>query len=388
MTIDKFSHVKISCLSVVVPPNEINIFDEAQYYDNNIRQIERMKRKVGFYKRRVVDTDTCAEDLAFASAKNLIEDNKIDKNSIDALIYVYQQMAYPGVIDAYELHHKLVLSSDCIATGILQGCAGWLYGLYLCSMLIESGAHKKILLLNADTPSKGKDLADRNSAPLFGDGGCATLLEYTKENHDSYYNIASFSDGYDKIITPGHGSRLYYDFRQSADSAFNAPIIEPFTSKAGYKTRLTDGQLDGNAVFEFTINKVPLQIKETMEYLGLKPEDFSQLCLHQANKQIVQSIAKIVQFPLEKTDSEPFSIYGNNTMCSIPTVLSCQHQKNGKFEDKPYLCCAFGNGLVSVTAVLDLKNCRCSVIKDFEKGEDFKTREQWIEYWKEKFGQQ
>ena len=384
MTVHKFSHVKISCLSVVVPQKEINIFDEAQYYDNNIRQIERMKKKVGFYKRRVVDTDTCAEDLALASAKNLIEDNNIDKNSIDALIYVYQQMAYPGVVDAYELHHKLDLSSDCIATGVLQGCAGWLYGLYLCSMLIESGAHRKILLLNADTPSKGKDPADRNSAPLFGDGGCATLLEYTEENHDSYYNIATFSYGYDKIITPGRGFRLNYDFKQSADSAFNAPIIEPFISKAGYKTRLTDAQLDGNAVFEFTINQVPAQIKGTMEYLGLKPEDFSQLCLHQANKQIVQSIAEIVQFPLEKTDYKPFSVYGNNTMCSIPTVLSCQHRKNGKFEDKPYLCCAYGNGLVSVTAVLDLKDSKCGEIKDFQKDNDFKNRAQWIEYWKKK----
>ena len=324
MTVHKFSHV--------------NIFDEAQYYDNNIRQIERMKKKVGFYKRRVVDTDTCAEDLALASAKNLIEDNNIDKNSIDALIYVYQQMAYPGVV----------------------------------------GAHRKILLLNADTPSKGKDPADRNSAPLFGDGGCATLLEYTEENHDSYYNIATFSYGYDKIITPGRGFRLNYDFKQSADSAFNAPIIEPFISKAGYKTRLTDAQLDGNAVFEFTI---------TMEYLGLKPEDFSQLCLHQANKQIVQSIAEIVQFPLEKTDYKPFSVYGNNTMCSIPTVLSCQHRKNGKFEDKPYLCCAYGNGLVSVTAVLDLKDSKCGEIKDFQKDNDFKNRAQWIEYWKKKFEQ-
>lgn len=387
MSIHKFSHVKLSCLSVVVPQKEINIFDEAQYYDNNIRQIERMKKKVGFYKRRVVDTDTCAEDLALASAKNLIEDNNIDKSSIDALIYVYQQLTYPGIVDAYELHHKLDLSKNCIATGVLQGCAGWLYGLYLCSMLIESGAHRKILLLNADIPSKEKDPADRNSAPIFGDGGCATLLEYTEENHDSYYNITTFSDGYDKIIIPGREDRLCYDFRQSADSAFNAPLIEPFISKAGYKTRLTDAQLDGNAVFEFTINQVPAQIKETMEYIGLKPEDFSQLCLHQANKQIVQSIAKIVQFPLEKTDCEPFSVYGNNTMCSIPTVLSCQYQKNGKFEDKPYLCCAFGNGMVSITAVLDLKDSKCSEIKDFQKDNDFKTRTQWIEYWKEKFKQ-
>ncbi len=38
MTLSKFNHVKISSISVVVPKDEICIYDEAQYYYYYLRQ--------------------------------------------------------------------------------------------------------------------------------------------------------------------------------------------------------------------------------------------------------------------------------------------------------------------------------------------------------------
>ena len=173
----KFKRVKISGISTVVPPDEINIYDEAQYYDNNIKKIDRMRKMVGFWKRRVVEKGVTASDLAICAAENLIADLNIDKESIDALIFVVQKLDYAPPVNAYFIHNKLGLSEKCIATDINQGCAGWVFGLYMASQMIESRTHKKILLLNGDTPSVGIDKSDRNSAPIFGDGGVATLIE-------------------------------------------------------------------------------------------------------------------------------------------------------------------------------------------------------------------
>ena len=53
----KFNHMKMVAQSVIVPENEINIYDEAQYYDNNVKRIDRMRKMVGFFKRRVSDKD-------------------------------------------------------------------------------------------------------------------------------------------------------------------------------------------------------------------------------------------------------------------------------------------------------------------------------------------
>ena len=385
MSLSAFNHAKITALSVVVPKNEINIYDEARYYDNNIKRIDRMRKIVGFWKRRVADDDVTPSDLAIGAAENLFAKYNIDKKSIDALIFVHQKLSYPGPVDSYEIHYKLGLSEDCICTSVLQGCAGWVWGVFLASQMIQSRSVKRVLLLNADTPAVGIDQSDRNTAPLFGDAGSATLVDYTEEDRKSFFGIKTISSGYDTIICPAGGCRLRYDFDLSQDHPFNKPIVEKFTSKAGYKTRLLRGHMDGDPVFEFTMNQVPAQIKEVLKYCNLKHEDIAKCCLHQANKQIVQAVATGAGFRLESTPYGVFEKYGNNTMCTVPTVLSDLYSNNGNsFESKPYLCSGFGNGLVIATAILDLHDTISTGVCDYEKPSDFMNRDQWVAFWKAK----
>lgn len=386
MSFSTFSHVKISAISVVVPQNEINIYDEAQYYGNNVKRIDRMRKIVGFWKRRVVSDDITQTDLAIGAAQKLFSCCTVDKNSIDALVFIHQKLNYClGSIDAYEIHHKLGLSERCICTSVLQGCAGWVWGLYLASQMVQGGTVKRVLLLTGDTPSVDYDLSDRNTAPIFGDAGSATLVEYSDIERKSFFGIKTVSSGFDKIICPAGGSRLRYDFDLSPEDPFNKPLLETITSKAGYKTRLLRCQMDGGAVFEFTMNEVPSQIKEVLNFSNLVPEDIAKCCLHQANKQIVQTVAMAADFDLEKTPRGVFEKYGNNTINSVPTVLSDLYSSNNNsFESKPYLCSGFGNGLVIATAVLDLHDTTSTGVCDFEKPSDFKNRDEWIAFWKAK----
>ncbi|MDD6377310.1 MAG: 3-oxoacyl-[acyl-carrier-protein] synthase III C-terminal domain-containing protein [Succinatimonas sp.] len=384
MSLNKFNHVKISGLSVVVPEKEINIYDEVEYYGNDVRKVDRMKKTVGFFKRRVIEDGTTSADLAISAAENLLNGMNIDRQSIDGLVYVVQKQDYHGVVDSYYIHHKLGLKSGTFCTNISQGCAGWVWGLFLCSQLIESGAQKRILLLNADIPTLGLDLSNRNQAPLFGDAGSATLLDYSEENIPSFYGIKTFSDGYGRIIPPAGGTRLREDRRLLREDPYNKPLYEYFETNKGYKVRLFDGLLDGNAVFSFTMNEVPVNIKETLEFASLSQSDISYCCLHQANKQIVQSVAQFSGFSLDRTPFETFSKYGNNTMCSIPTVLSDLFDEKKSFDEKPYLCCGFGNGLVSATGILPLKGAFCTGVRTYKESSDHMTRDQLIEYWKKK----
>ena len=69
MKVKKFEHVKISGITVCVPEKEINIYDELQYYGGNIKKVDRMRKMVGFWKRRVADLETTPADLAYDAAK-------------------------------------------------------------------------------------------------------------------------------------------------------------------------------------------------------------------------------------------------------------------------------------------------------------------------------
>lgn len=378
----KFEHVLINGLSVAVPKKEINIFDEAQYYNNDLKKIKRLNKIVGFDKRRVVEEGTTAADLGLCAAKNLISDLKSEKD-FDALILVEQREAYLGAMDAYLLHHKLSLSQDCICTNVTQGCVGWVWGLYLASVMIESGMHKKIMLIAADVPSLGLDVKDRNSAPIFGDAGSATIVEYSKEKITSYFSIDTLSEGYDKIIIPANGCRLRFDYTLPEDDPFNKPLFEYFKSSAGYNVNLFYGYMDGDAVFDFTLSEVPKSIKKLISFAGINKDEIELCCLHQANKQIVKTVGNFAGFPDEKVPADVFQKYGNNTMCSIPSLL-CEHSKSGHFSNNLYLCSGFGNGLVVGSALLNLSNTKCTNVINYYNDSELKTRNDYINYWKKK----
>lgn len=382
MAISEFKHVKISGISVVVPEKEINIYDEAQYYDNSVKKIDRMRKMVGFYKRRVVDDTTTAADLAYDAALNLINDMHIDKNSIDALVFVVQRPDVSAPASAYFIHNKLGLSENCIATDINQGCVGWLFGLYMASQMIQSGIHKKILLLNGDTQTDKIEQSNRYTAPLMGDGGCATLLEYCDSELKSTFNIETKSSGFEVICEQFKGFRFRLNLKKDEDfELLNKLRKEKIILPNGHQVGLLDDYMDNIAVFDFTMNTAPANIKKLMQYLNVTPNDIPFLCLHQANKQIVQTVGGEAGFDLEKIPYSAFENYGNNTMCSIPTTISLLPKEVNK---ENLLCCAFGNGLSCISAMLNFKDTYISPIRDFKKPSYVMTRDEYIDYWRRK----
>ena len=307
MGLATFKHVKISGISVVVPEKEINIYDEAEYYGGSIKKIDRMRKMVGFWKRRVATKEQTALDFAYNAATNLIKKIQIDVSTIDSLIYVVQKPDWLGPVNSYFLHHKLGLSENCIATDIVQGCAGWVFGLYMASQMIESGAHKKILLLNGDTPTVGIDPSDRNQAPIFGDAVCATLVEYTQNTHDTYFNIDTMGDGYDAFISPFSANRIGLNLLEAHDfETFLNLRKEKVTLPTGNTQPLLGSYIDGLKVFDFTIKQVPKTIKKLLAYANKTQENINLLVLHQANKQIIQSVGIEAGFDLTKVPSEAF----------------------------------------------------------------------------------
>src|SRR5580698_3710748 len=206
MTQTVFHKVRIAGISTVVPAKEICLTDEVEFYDNDIKKVERIRKMAGLYKRRVADMDITASDLSTQAAERLIKEMNIDVSTVDALIFVVQNPDYFFPATACVIHDNLKLKSNCVAFDINQGCAGYTYGLWVASSLIEGGNCKKILLLAGDTASTKNDVGNRITAPVFGDAGSATLLEYSGDADKSYFELGADGSGYDAIIAPAGGS--------------------------------------------------------------------------------------------------------------------------------------------------------------------------------------
>lgn len=382
----KFNSVRMVAQSVVVPPREINIYDEAEYYENNIKKIDRMRKMVGFYTRRISDKDVSPAHYAIDAAEKLFAGANIDRNSIDALVYMAQRQDWSQPSTVFWIHKKLGLKEGCPVITVNQGCPAWVYGMWLASQMVTTGANKRVLLLAADTPSVGIDPSNRISAPVFGDAGCATLLEYDENAAPVYFDIETFSDGFEAIITPISGAHCVMLRKNAIDRKLYDDLIDnPIQTPAGHRATLFDGYMDGIKVFDFTISKVPASIKNVMQLSGTTESEIKYLCLHQANKQIIQSVATEAGFPLDKAPYYAFETYGNNTMSSIPTTLNTVVRDAGLENGEKIICSAFGNGLsvASMQITLD-SNVKLLGVSNWTKPEWFITRDEYIEYWKNK----
>lgn len=382
MTLSEFKHVNIKGISVVVPEKEINIYDEAKYYNNNLKKIDRMRKIVGFHKRRIVEDGTTASDLAIQAAEKMISDLKINKNNIDALIFVRQRPDVTRPATAFYIHEQLQLPKTTLAFDISLGCTGWMEGMLVAHSMIESRACKNVLLLAGDTPSIDIRPDNRISAPVFGDGGAATLLEYSEPENISYFDTGADGSGFEAITTPGSGYRFGLKFPLDKYIDENKDFYEPIVSNFGYEARINDLYMDGTKVFEFTMNEAPASIKRILEYAALKHEDINYLMLHQANKQIVQTVAYSAGFEEEKAPYSSFENYGNASVVSIP--ISINHNLYNKFEKGKVLCCSFGNGLAWCSGIFNLENVYFSGVQNYIEQENKRTRQDWINYWKEK----
>ena len=345
----KIDNVSIKGISTVVPKNELCLTDDKTLYDGNEKQLKRVMKSSGFNKRRVVDENTTASDLCCEAAKVLMKNLNIDPNTIQGVIFVTQTPDYHIPATACILQDRLGITQSSVAFDVNQGCAGYTYGLYIASSLVNSGI-KRLLLLVGDTSSKYTDMfKEHKSAPIFGDAGSATLLEFDTNAEPMYFDIGTDGSNYE-VISAMNGC-----FR-------NPPKKEDFYEDKTFKYK---AKMDGMKVMEFTLDKVPKSIIDVLEFSKTSKNNIDYFVLHQANKFILENIALNADLPLEKIPMETLSKYGNQSCTSIPGAI-CDNIKD-EISTKPLklLLSGFGIGLSWVSCVINTDKIYCSEILEY-----------------------
>ena len=306
-----FSDVEISGIVTCVPPLEKCIDDELELFGGNVKQLERLKKTIGLSKRRVVDAQTTAADLCEKAARHLMKEGGIDLQQIDAMICVTQTPDYLQPCNAAVIHGRLGLSKNCAALDVNLGCSGYVYGHWLAHSLVASGGCERILLLAGDTISRLVNAKDRSVAPLFGDGGSATLIERTVGAPSAYFSLQTDGCGYDKLIVPAGGSRHPH-------STESAEVLEDESGNFRSPENLF---MDGAEIFNFSITEEPKSVKELLEYAEIDAAAVDHFVFHQANRYILSNIAKRLKLDLAKVPMQTVERYGNQSSASIPTAI-------------------------------------------------------------------
>ena len=372
MVLSKFNHVQVSGILGVIPQKYINIDDELEFYNNDEKLLERNKKILGLGKRHVVEEGTTTVDLCEDAALCLIDNLNIDKEKIESVIFVSVTHDYYYPASACLIHARLGLSEGCLCYDVSGlACSGYVYGLIQAHALIESGVVKNCLLLAGDIASTFTDRRNRINNMLFGDAGTATFLEYKKDNNPSFFLNGTRGSGWDRLITPAGGKRL--PIRKDITDI----EVKDENNNIWY---LWNDSMKGMDIFKFTMEVGPASIKELLKYSGKTISDIDFFAIHQANGQIVKTVATHAGVPKEKYSNETFNKYANCAAASVATVIldKCKDKKT-------VFLCTFGVGLSFGSAILNLENTKNYGIQFYKPRRENLSRKELIEYWQNFF---
>jgi 3-oxoacyl-[acyl-carrier-protein] synthase-3 len=279
--------------------------------------------RTGIKERRILKGEGQGTSvLGIEAVRGLLEKTNTDPEEIELVICatVTADMPFP---DTANLVAAATGMKNAFCYDLNAACSGFLYALTTGAMFISSGQYKKVIVIGADKMSSIIDYTDRTTCVIFGDGGGAVLLEPNTEGYgvlDSLHH--SDGSGAEFLHLKAGGSR----FPASADTL---AAREHFVFQ------------NGRPVFKAAVSGMSDVVLRVMERNGLTTDDVKWLIPHQANKRIIETVAKMSNFPMERVIVN-IHRYGNTTAGTLP-ICMWEYEKEFKKGDNIILT-AFGGG--------------------------------------------
>ncbi|MGA8939397.1 MAG: beta-ketoacyl-ACP synthase III [Acidobacteriaceae bacterium] len=321
---------KISSVGSFVPPRLLTNADLEKMVTTND---EWIVERTGIRQRHLVDPGTATSDLAAAAALDCLQRRGIPATDLDAILVatVTPDMFFPAT--------ACLVQTKIGATGawgfdLSAACSGFLYALQVGAKLVESGAHKKVMVIGADIMSSILDYTDRSTCILFGDGAGAVLLEPCS---DSEIGLADFiheidGAGATSLYMPGGGS-------------LHPSTVDTVTAKMHFVHQ------EGGAVFKVAVRKMAELSETLLTRNGLTPVDVDLFIPHQANKRIIMATAERLGMPEEKIVIN-IDEYGNTTAATIPLAMHTALEQGRLKKGMTVLLASFGGGYTIGTTLL------------------------------------
>lgn len=296
--------------------------DNGELYPMNMDTLlSKFQEITGIEERRYANDNERASDLGAAAAKNAIEEAGIDPETIDLIIVAHNfgdMDKGTGRTDilpslASRVKHILGISNpSCVPFDILFGCPGWIQGVLLAEMYLQTKRAKRALVVGCEALSRALDPHDRNGM-IFADGAGACILEASDEPGILGQAVMNKAEDQAYYLYAGHSQKPGED------------VNERYIKMKGRK------------IYEFALREVPMAMKAAMDDAGVEAKDLDMIFMHQANAKldhaVVERFYRLYGIKEIPEDVLPMSVnwLGNSSVATVPTLFDMvrKHDYNG-----------------------------------------------------------
>ena len=311
----KYSNIKICGIASAVPKRVIDNIACAEKLGS--RRAKKQVMLTGIKHRHCMGKGQSAATLSAYSAERLLDELNWNRDEIRVIVNVTQSADFQIPSTAMIIQKRLNIGQDCIAFDVNLGCTGYVSGLQIVAALLQNTGGKGLLLVG-DGKYREVIHPETTDSLLFGDGASATAIEL-EENSPMYYEQKTDGMRYNLLFKPFDGNMF----------------------------------MDGNAILLFSLNEVSQSIKDCKKYFGIEEDKIDYYILHQAQKLILDGIARECEIDPSKVLAS-YDEYGNTSTATLPITI-CHNLEELQKKDrvKLYLC-GFGVGLAWASVILDI----------------------------------
>lgn len=333
--------VKISAIATALPKEKLVLSTLAEKF--GAETVSKIIKSTEISELRIAPAGKTSADYCLEAARKIFSAGIVEPAQVDGIIFVTETPNYRLPHTSAEMQALLKVPNRALTLDINYGCAGYVYGLFMASLLVESSYCRNVLLCAGDTPSRYVNAEDKSTRLVLGDGSSATVLTAQKNSAPEIFTFHTEGENLDKLFVPAGGLK-------TPSQCGVTDVLR--VDENGNGRTLEDVHMDGMGVMNFVMRNVKNLVAETLRGLDLSLDAVDLFAMHQANALIVKFLAKKIGVDATKM---PFGAQktGNTTSASIPLLLSNLYA--GRNENlRRVLACGFGTGLTCAAGVVDL----------------------------------
>ncbi|WP_423790741.1 beta-ketoacyl-ACP synthase III [Microvirga solisilvae] len=265
-------------------------------------------QRTGIEQRYIADDSETTSVLGIKAAEAALADAGLTAQDIDLIVCATSTPDHTFPSTATMIQNGLGISHGA-AFDLQAVCTGFVYAVATADKFLQSGSHKRALVIGAETFSRILDWNDRTTCVLFGDGAGALVLE-AQEGEGTSADRGVLTS---QLRSDGrYRDKLYVD--------------------GGPGSTKTTGvlKMEGKEVFKFAVGMVTDVVKDAFTASGTTPEELKWFVPHQANKRIITASADKLGIAPEKVVIT-VDRHGNTSAASIPLALDVA-RKDGRIK--------------------------------------------------------
>ena len=312
----------ISGVGHYVPDKILSNSDLEKMVDTND---EWITTRTGIKERRILDKEKGTSYMATKAAQIVLEETGTSPEELDLILLATVTPDMP-VPSAASFVQRNLGAGNSWGFDVNGGCTGFMCALTTGAQFIESGRHKKVLVIGADKMSAITNYEDRTTCVLFGDAAGAVLLESCENDNLGIEDFILHLDGAGaESLTIAGGGSLYPASQETIDK------------KMHYI------QQDGKTVFKHAVVGMADVSAKIVERNNLRDKDIRFFIPHQANYRIIDAAAKKMGLDPERVVIN-INKYGNTTAATIPLAMSETYRAKKLQKGDWIVLAAFGAG--------------------------------------------